>query len=150
MEKVAEQVEDALKHNGKVACGGNISNPDGLKGHFYEPTVIVHANDQMQIATEETFGPVAPVFTFKNEAEITERANHKEYGLAAYCFTKDLGRGLRMMRELEYGIVGINDPRPVVIQAPFGGVKESGMGKEGGKYGLEQYLVEKFVSIDMK
>ncbi|RKJ25087.1 aldehyde dehydrogenase family protein, partial [Butyricicoccus sp. 1XD8-22] len=69
------------------------------------------------------------------------------YGLAAYCYTKDLGRGLRMMKELEFGIIGINDPAPIVIQAPFGGIKESGMGKEGGKFGLEEYLEEKFVSI---
>ena len=91
------------------------------------------------------FGPVAPIYTFVTEEEVVERANHAEYGLAAYCYTKDLSRGFRMMRALEYGIVGINDPAPAVVQAPFGGVKESGMGKEGGKYGLEDYLEEKYV-----
>lgn len=149
LEKVAAQVEDARNLNGKVVAGGNVHTADDIDGYFYEPTVISGATDEMEIATEETFGPVAPLFTFKTEEEAVERANHKEYGLATYCFTSDLGRGLRMMRELEYGIVGINDPTPIVIQAPFGGVKESGMGKEGGKYGIEEYLVEKYVSIDM-
>ncbi len=149
LETVSAQVADAVKHDGQVICGGNVHTANDIDGYFYEPTVISGATEQMQIATEETFGPVAPIFTFASEAEIVERANHKEYALAAYCFTNDLGRGLRMMRELEYGIVGINDPTPVVIQAPFGGMKESGMGKEGGKYGIEEYLNEKYVSIDM-
>lgn len=149
MEKVAAQVEDAIEHNGKVICGGKVHTADHIDGYFYEPTVISGATDEMEIATEETFGPVAPVFIFKTEEEAVKRANHKEYGLATYCFTSDLGRGMRMMRELEYGIIGINDPAPIVIQAPFGGVKESGMGKEGGKYGLEEYLIEKYVSINM-
>ncbi|GGB40701.1 aldehyde dehydrogenase family protein [Virgibacillus dakarensis] len=141
--KVSSHVEDAKKHNGKVLCGGKTVGSQ----NFYEPTVIHYANDKMKIATEETFGPVAPIFTFKTEEEVVERANHASYGLAAYCFTKDLGRGLRMMHELEFGIVGINDPTPITIQAPFGGVKESGIGKEGGKYGLLEYLEEKYVSI---
>lgn len=149
LEKVAEQVENARQHNGTVVAGGNIHTADDLDGYFFEPTVISGATDEMDIATEETFGPIAPLFTFKTEEEVIERANHKEYGLATYCFTKDLGRGLRMMRELDYGIVGINDPTPIVIQAPFGGFKESGTGKEGGKYGLDEYLVEKYVSINM-
>lgn len=145
LEKVASHVEDAAEHNGKVLCGGKTTgNGDG---NFFEPTVIQYANDEMKIATEETFGPVAPIFTFKTEEEVIERANHATYGLAGYCFTKDLGRGFRMMQELEFGIVGINDPTPVTIQAPFGGIKESGMGKEGGKYGLDEYLEEKYVSI---
>lgn len=143
--KMNEQIEDASKHGAKVLAGGK--RIEGKDGYFYEPTVITFANDQMQIATEETFGPIAPIFTFKDEKEAIEKANHKYYGLAAYCYTKDLGRGLRMMRELEYGIVGINDATPVVIQAPFGGVKQSGIGNEGGKYGLDEYLEEKYVSI---
>ena len=150
LEKVAAQVEDAVSHRAEILHGGNVYEPKDGGGYFYEPTVIQHATEEMLIATEETFGPIAPIFTFKTEEEITEKANHKEYGLAAYCFTKDMGRGLRMMRELEYGIVGINDPTPIVIQAPFGGVKESGIGNEGGKYGLEEYVEEKFVSIGMK
>ncbi|UOQ92406.1 NAD-dependent succinate-semialdehyde dehydrogenase [Halobacillus shinanisalinarum] len=147
LEKVESHVEDARKHNGVVLCGGKRYTGNLPNGHFYEPTVINQAHDQMKIAQEETFGPVAPIFTFKDEAEIIERANHASYGLAAYCFTKDLARGHRMMRELEYGIVGINDPLPIVAQAPFGGIKESGIGKEGGKSGMMEYLEEKFVSI---
>ncbi|MEI3611344.1 NAD-dependent succinate-semialdehyde dehydrogenase [Pseudogracilibacillus sp. SO30301A] len=150
MEKIAAQVEDAVKNNGKILQGGNIHKPEEGSGYFYEPTVIQYATEEMQIATEETFGPVAPIFPFSSEEEVIEKANHKQYGLAAYCYTKDMGCGLRMMKALEYGIVGINDPAPIVIQAPFGGVKESGIGKEGGKYGLEEYMEEKFVSIGMK
>ncbi|ASN06221.1 NAD-dependent succinate-semialdehyde dehydrogenase [Virgibacillus necropolis] len=147
LKKVEEQVQDAKTHNGKILCGGKTFEIDNVNGCFYEPTVIQNANENMRIATEETFGPIAPIFTFKGEEEVIERANHGTYGLAAYCYTKDIGRGFRVMRELEYGIVGINDPAPIVIQAPFGGVKESGMGKEGGKYGLDEYLEEKYVSI---
>jgi succinate-semialdehyde dehydrogenase/glutarate-semialdehyde dehydrogenase len=150
LEKVANHVENAVKQGGKLISGGNVFAHKNDSGYFFEPTVIQYANDHMQITTEETFGPVAPIYTFKTEAEVVERANHADYGLAAYCYTKDLSRGLRMMRALEYGIVGINDPAPAVVQAPFGGVKESGMGKEGGKYGLEDYLEEKYVSINMK
>lgn len=150
LEKVENHVENAVEQGGKLISGGNVFTHENDSGYFFEPTVIQYANDQMQITTEETFGPVAPIYTFKTEDEVVERANHAEYGLAAYCYTKDLSRGLRMMRALEYGIVGINDSAPAVVQAPFGGVKESGMGKEGGKYGLEDYLEEKYVSINMK
>ncbi len=148
--KVQSHVEDALKHNGKILCGGKPYERDDLKGYFFEPTVIASANDDMLIATEETFGPVAPIFTFKNEEEAIHKANDTPYGLAAYCFTKDLGRGLRMMNALEYGIVGINDAAPVTVQGPFGGYKESGIGREGGKSGILQYVEEKYVSIGMK
>lgn len=147
LEKVAEQVSDALEHDGKVLCGGKTYKVGDGKGYFYEPTVIQYANEKMKIASEETFGPVAPIFTFKTEEEVIEKANSTLYGLAAYCFTKDLGRGFRVLKNLDFGIVGINDPTPIATQAPFGGVKESGMGKEGGKYGLLEYLEEKFVSI---
>lgn len=147
LEKVADQVEDAIKHEGKVLCGGKQVQIGNGKGYFYEPTVIQYANEKMKIATEETFGPVAPIFTFKTEQEAIEKANNSEYGLAAYCFTKDLGRGLRVLEQLDYGIIGINDAAPITTQAPFGGTKESGMGKEGGKYGLSEYLEEKYVSI---
>lgn len=147
LEKVADQVKDAREHNGTVLCGGNSVTVGNGKGYFYEPTVIQYANENMKIATEETFGPIAPIFSFKTEKEVIEKANNSIYGLAAYCFTKDMGRGFRVMEKLEYGIVGINDPTPIATQAPFGGVKESGMGKEGGKYGLVEYLEEKYVSI---
>lgn len=150
LEKVKFHVENAVEQGGKVISGGQVFPHKNADGYFFEPTIIQYAKDHMQITTEETFGPVAPIYTFITEEEVVKRANHAEYGLAAYCFTKDLSRGLRMMRALEYGIVGINDSTPAVVQAPFGGVKESGIGKEGGKYGLEEYLEEKFVSIYMK
>ncbi len=147
LETMKNQVADAVKNNAEVVAGGKVFNYENGDGYFFEPTVLLNATDDMVIATEETFGPIAPVFTFESEEEIIEKANSTLYGLAAYCYTKDLGRGLRMMKELEFGIIGINDPAPIVIQAPFGGIKESGMGKEGGKFGLEEYLEEKFVSI---
>ncbi len=147
LETMKNQVADAVKNNAEVVAGGKVFNYESGDGYFFEPTVLLNATDDMVIATEETFGPIAPVFTFESEEEIIEKANSTLYGLAAYCYTKDLGRGLRMTRELEFGIIGINDPAPIVIQAPFGGIKESGMGKEGGKFGLEEYLEEKFVSI---
>lgn len=146
MTKILNQIDDAKQKEGKVVYGGN-KKEEQCGGYFLEPTIIENANDQMLIAQEETFGPVAPIFTFKAEEELVERANHDNYGLAGYCYTKNLSRGLRMMNELEYGILGINDSSPTVIQAPFGGVKESGIGSEGGKYGIEEYLIEKFISV---
>ena len=149
VEKTAEHVRDAVKHGGKVLCGGNEANT-GLDGYFYEPTVITDANENMKISYEETFGPVAPIFTFKTEEEAIEKANNTEYGLAAYVFTENLSRVYHVMEELEYGIVGINDPAPTVAQSPFGGLKESGLGREGGKYGIAEYLEEKYISIQLK
>jgi succinate-semialdehyde dehydrogenase/glutarate-semialdehyde dehydrogenase len=146
IEKVQEHIRDAIANNGVILCGGK--RPEiALEGHFFEPTVINHANENMKIAREETFGPVAPIFTFKTEEEVIERANHPEYGLAAYFYTRDLRRAFRVMEEIEFGVVGINDPLPTVAQAPFGGVKESGMGREGGRSGIKDYLTEKYVSI---
>lgn len=103
----------------------------------------------MKIATEETFGPVAPIFEFETEKEALHFANDTSYGLAAYFYTKDISRVFRMSEGLEYGIIGINDPVPTTEQAPFGGVKESGVGREGGKYGLEDYLEYKFLSLEL-
>ncbi|MFK9092572.1 NAD-dependent succinate-semialdehyde dehydrogenase [Bacillus salipaludis] len=147
LNKVESHVKDAIDHNGEILCGGERLEFPNLKGCFYKPTVINHAKETMKIAKEETFGPVVPIFTFKTEEEVINKANDTHYGLAAYCYTTDLGRGLRMMRELDYGIVGINDPAPIVTQSPFGGLKESGIGKEGGKQGIQEYLEKKFVSI---
>lgn len=147
LKKVESHVQDALAHNGKLLCGGKRYESEGLNGYFYEPTVINYANEEMKIATEETFGPVAPIFSFSSEEEVIEKANQTNYGLAAYCFTIDLGKAFRMMKALEYGIVGINDPAPIVVQAPFGGYKESGIGREGGRSGILEYVEEKFVSI---
>lgn len=150
IDKVTLQIEDAVKLDGKVLCGGNVHEKSSGGGSFFEPTVIQHASEEMLIASEETFGPVAPIFTFKDEAEAIEKANHPTYGLAAYCFTNDLGRSRRMMQQLEFGIIGINDTSPGGVQAPFGGIKESGIGKEGGQYGIREYLEEKAISIRTK
>lgn len=150
LDKVNEHVDDALSNKGVVLCGGRSVEIEGLSGSFFEPTVINYATDTMKIAHEETFGPVAPLFTFKTEEEVLERVNHTEYGLAAYCYTNDLNKAYRMVEALEFGIIGINDPTPVVAQAPFGGMKESGIGREGGRSGLLEYLEEKYVSIQIK
>ncbi|WP_040979732.1 NAD-dependent succinate-semialdehyde dehydrogenase [Oceanobacillus jeddahense] len=146
-EKIMNQITDAKAKNGEIICGGR-QYDNKSDGYFIEPTIIVNANDDMLIAHEETFGPVVPIFTFENEEEIIEKANHTHYGLAGYCYTKDLGRAFKMMEELEYGMVGINDPAPFAIHTPFGGVKESGLGQEGGKYGLDAYLITKYVSFN--
>lgn len=103
----------------------------------------------MKISYEETFGPVAPIFTFETEEEAIRYANDTEYGLASYIYTKDGSRMFRVAEALEYGIVGINDSLPTVAQAPFGGIKESGVGREGGKYGIEDYLEYKFLSLQL-
>lgn len=146
--KVMEHVEDATAKGGIILCGGKREIID-QKGAFFQPTVIKNANEYMKIAEEETFGPVVPIFTFRTEEEAIEKANHPFYGLASYCYTNDLGRAFRVMESLEYGIIGINDAMPTTAQAPFGGLKESGIGKEGGKYGIREYLEEKFVSLNI-
>ncbi|WP_240375902.1 NAD-dependent succinate-semialdehyde dehydrogenase [Bacillus piscicola] len=143
--KVEQQVIKAAESGATVVTGG--SRLEDTKGYFYAPTVLAGTTDEMTIAKEETFGPVAPIFTFQTEEEVVERANNTQYGLMGYCFTNDIGRGMRMMHQLDYGMVGINDPAPIVPHAPFGGMKESGIGREGGTSGLHEFMEEKFVSI---
>ncbi|MER2057962.1 MAG: NAD-dependent succinate-semialdehyde dehydrogenase [Niallia sp.] len=148
--KTEDHISDSIEKGAKVIYGGK--KPAGEvyeKGHFYEPTILLHATHEMKIATEETFGPVAPIFEFDTEEEALRLANDTSYGLAAYFYTKDVSRVFRMSERLEYGIIGINDPVPTTAQAPFGGVKESGVGREGGKYGLEDYLDYKFLSLEL-
>ncbi|WP_248928579.1 NAD-dependent succinate-semialdehyde dehydrogenase [Paenibacillus hamazuiensis] len=147
--KVQEHVDDALAKGGKLLAGGKLSQAEGMTGYFYEPTLIGDASPDMKICSEETFGPVAPILTFKTENEAVEQANDSVYGLAAYVFTRDLGRTYRVAEALEYGIVGINDPLPGAAQVPFGGWKESGIGREGGHYGLEPFLEIKYISIGL-
>lgn len=149
--KVEDQIADALSKGASLVCGGKkLSEGEYAKGTFFEPTVLLNATDDMKIASEETFGPVAPIFEFETEEEAVQRANDTEYGLASYVFTRDLSRMFRVAEALEYGIVGINDPLPTVAQAPFGGLKESGVGREGGKYGIEDYLDYKYLSIQLE
>ncbi|WP_445506050.1 NAD-dependent succinate-semialdehyde dehydrogenase [Niallia sp. 03190] len=149
IEKTVSHVQDAVSKGAKVIYGG--SKPEGeafSNGHFFNPTVLLHATNEMKIAYEETFGPVAPIFVFETEEEVIQKANDTVYGLASYIFTQNGARMFRVSEALDYGIVGVNDAMPTVAQAPFGGVKESGIGREGGKYGIEDYLETKFVSFD--
>lgn len=148
--KVQEQVDDAVKLGACILNGGKrLSDGSRSNGSFYDPTVLSNVTDNMLITKEETFGPVIPLLRFSNEEEVIERANAIEYGLASYFYTKDLSRNYRVSEQLEYGMVGVNDAIPFAVQAPFGGVKESGMGSEGGKYGLDDYLITKMISVQI-
>ncbi len=151
LEKVHGHVEDAGARGTTLLCGGTrLTEGELAKGNFYAPTVLGNGTPDMRIHQEETFGPVAPILTFSDEEEALSRANETRYGLAAYLYTRDVGRIFKMAERLEYGLIGVNEPFPSVAQAPFGGVKESDMGREGGRYGLEEFLAIKTVAIQMK
>jgi len=137
-------IEDAVKNGAKIAVGGNRSD---LGSCFIEPTVLTNVNDSMRVFQEEIFGPVAPLFSFKTEEEAIAMANDTEFGLACYFFSRDVGRIWRVAEGLEYGIVGINEGIISNEMAPFGGVKESGQGREGSKYGLDDYLEIKYMCM---
>jgi len=143
---VEELVGDAVDRGAKALTGG--SKPDGA-GYFYSPTVLSDVADDARILTEEVFGPVAPITTFDGEAEALRRANATEFGLVAYVFTNDLRRALRVVEGLEVGMVGLNRGLVSNAAAPFGGVKQSGFGREGGVEGVEEYLSTKYVAIDL-
>lgn len=150
LNKVLEHIEDAKDKGAHVVFGGNrMTEGDYAKGFFCEPTVISNVTTDMKITYEETFGPVVPIVRFTDEAEVVRQANDTRYGLAAYVYTRDNQRCFRMAEELEYGIVGINDGSPTQTQAPFGGFKESGIGREGGHFGMDEYLETKFVSFGL-
>lgn len=146
LEKVERHVADALDKGATVLTGGSRVEVGGVRS-FFEPTIITGADESMLLAQEETFGPVAPIFTFASDNEVVARANDSDYGLAAYFFTSDLNRAIRVAEQLEYGTVGVNDASISAVQAPFGGVKESGIGREGGPLGIEEYLEVKYVSV---
>ena len=144
VEKVEEFIADAKAKGGKVVAGGK---RHALGGSFFEPTVISNAKPDMMFMKEEIFGPIAPVFKFKTEEEAVSLANDTEFGLACYFYTGDLGRTFRVMEGLKYGMVGVNEGLITTVEAPFGGVKESGVGREGGHQGIEDYLDTKYVCI---
>jgi succinate-semialdehyde dehydrogenase / glutarate-semialdehyde dehydrogenase len=144
LQKVQAHVADAVSQGAKVVTGGHATG-----GLFFEPTILAGVTPAMRILSEETFGPVAPLVPFSAESDAVAWANNTEYGLAAYIWTRDIGRAYRVAEALEYGIVGINDgvPSAMAPQAPFGGMKNSGVGREGGRWGLESFLELKYISI---
>lgn len=144
LDKVHAQVEDALSKGASLKVGGERLMRDGLdRGFFYAPTVLADVNPEMLIYREETFGPVAPVIVFDSQEEVLEMANDTHYGLASYVYTRDISRAFTMFEKLRFGIVGINDINPTSAAAPFGGMKDSGIGREGARQGLQEYLETK-------
>src|SRR5690606_26143664 len=144
-EKVEKHVNDAVEKGAKVLVGGDGRTENNA--YFFNPTVLVDATSDMLVMNEETFGPVAPIMSFETDEEAVKLANDTRFGLAAYFFTESMSRGTYLSENLDYGIVGWNDGSPSTAQAPFGGMKESGVGREGGQEGLEAFLETKYVSI---
>ena len=144
LEKVDRQVTDALDKGATLVCGGHRMMDNNLdKGYFYAPTILKDVTPDMLIYRQETFGPVAPIIAFDTQEEVLEMANDTHYGLAAYVYTANLSRAMRMFEGLRFGIIGINDINPTAAAAPFGGIKESGLGREGGREGIAEYLETK-------
>jgi succinate-semialdehyde dehydrogenase / glutarate-semialdehyde dehydrogenase len=146
VEKVEQHIADAVKKGAKVVAGGK---RHGLGHSFFEPTILLNVTPEMAVAREETFGPVAPLFRFKTEEEAVKLANDTEFGLAAYFYARDLGRVWRVAEQIESGIIGINTGIISTEVAPFGGMKESGIGREGSKYGIEDYLEIKYLCMSI-
>jgi succinate-semialdehyde dehydrogenase / glutarate-semialdehyde dehydrogenase len=145
LRKVQRHVADAEERGARATTGGR-----SLGGLFFQPTVLTGVTSDMQLMGEETFGPVAPILSFKNDGEAIAKANDTPYGLAAYLWTRDLSRAYRVSEALQYGIVGVNDGVPSTAQAPFGGVKNSGIGREGGHWGIDEFLDVKHVTIGLR
>lgn len=147
--KVEHHVKDALNKGAELAFGGNNFKSGNAEdaGYFYEPTIIRNVDNTMLIMNEETFGPIIAIQTFKTDEEAISIANDTSFGLASYIFTESLSRGIKISEKLEVGIVGLNDGKPSAVQAPFGGFKESGMGREGGRHGIDTFLEIKYISI---
>src|SRR5690625_1119568 len=142
--KVQAQLDDAKNKGAKIASGGNAIQGSG---HFFEPTVITGVTDDMNIMQEETFGPLMPLQPFTDEDEAIRKANDTDYGLAAYVFTENTSRAIRSAEKLDYGLVGVNEIALAAPEAPFGGIKQSGLGKEGGHHGMDEFLEKKFVAL---
>ncbi|MBI2790351.1 MAG: NAD-dependent succinate-semialdehyde dehydrogenase [Gammaproteobacteria bacterium] len=145
--KVKAHLEDATSKGAKIICGGK---PHSLGGLFFEPTVLTQVTQEMRLAKEETFGPIAPIFKFDSEDEAIAMANNTEFGLASYFYSNNMDRIFRVSRALEYGMVGINSGMVSTEVAPFGGIKQSGIGREGSKYGIEPYLEIKYLCLQGK
>ena len=144
LNKVEEHVQDAVQMGAKVAIGGS---KHSLGMNFYQPTILTDVSPQAKITFEETFGPVAPVYKFKDEKEVIDLANNSPYGLASYFYSRDIGRVWRVAEALEYGMVGVNTGLTSKAEAPFGGIKESGLGREGSKYGIDDFIEIKYVNM---
>jgi succinate-semialdehyde dehydrogenase/glutarate-semialdehyde dehydrogenase len=144
VEKMEEHINDAVAHGAKIVLGGK---RHALGGSFFEPTIVTGVTSEMKVAREETFGPLAPIFRFKTEEEAIKMANDTEFGLASYFYSRDIGRVWRVAEGLEYGIVGINEGLISTEVAPFGGVKESGLGREGSHYGIDDFVVIKYLAM---
>ncbi len=142
--KVEQHIADALSKGARLMAGGKRHE---LGHSFFQPTILADVTSDMRVATEETFGPLAPLFRFKTEAEVIAMANDTEFGLAAYFYSRDIGRVWRVAEALETGMVGVNTGLISNEIAPFGGVKQSGLGREGSKYGMDDYLVIKYICM---
>ncbi|MCB2127022.1 MAG: aldehyde dehydrogenase family protein, partial [Rhodobacteraceae bacterium] len=144
VEKVEEHIADALAGGGHIVTGGK---RHALGGTFFEPTVVTGITPEMKVSTEETFGPLAPLFKFETEDEVIRLANNTIFGLASYFYARDIGRITRVQEALEYGMVGVNTGLISTEVAPFGGVKQSGLGREGSHHGVEDYLEMKYICL---
>ncbi len=150
LEKVNVLVQDAVSHGAQVMAGGRrLTDGAYAGGYFYPPTVLANVSEEMAVCRDEIFGPVAPVLRFKTEEELIQRANDTTFGLASYFYSRDLGRIVRVAEGLEYGLVGVNDSAGYTHEIPFGGYKESGLGREGGKLGLEEYTEVKSIVVNL-
>ena len=145
IKKVQDQLDDAVKKGAQLVMGGEGLNDEN--GYFITPAILTDVTDDMKCMNEETFGPITPITTYRTTEEVIQRANDTPYGLAAYIFTQDIAEAIQLAEGVEYGIVGLNDGLPSTAQAPFGGFKESGLGREGGHYGIEEYLEIKYISL---
>ncbi len=148
LDKVQRHIADAVARGARILTGGQRLTEQFLaQGMFYTPTVLCDVNHDMLVMREEIFGPVAPIASFHDEEEVLRHANNTTFGLAAFFYTRDISRVIRMGEKLEFGVIGINDALPGAVHIPFGGVKQSGIGKEGGRLGLEEFLQTKFISV---
>ena len=150
MEKMQRQVEDARQRGAEVLVGGaRLTGAAYDAGQFFAPTLLAGVTSEMQIYREETFGPIAPVVIFDDESEVVAMANDTTYGLAAYLYTRDIAKALRTVEALHFGMIGVNDINPTSAAVPFGGVKESGIGREGAREGIAEYLDTKVCGLSV-